>query len=787
MKAIHTKLLRDLIRLKAQASAIGLVMACGIATFVMALSLIDSLTGTIDAYYERNRFADVFAHAKRAPLNLTERISEIPGVAHADTRIVETVRLDIEHLPEPASGTIVSLPENPGSGLNLLYLRAGRYPEPAGSREVLVSQRFAQAHRLRPGDKVRAVLNGRSEDLRIVGIALSPEYVYLISPGAIFPERERYAVFWMRRDEMEAAFDMDGAFNDIALALAPGANEHKVIERLDALTEPYGGLGAHTRDDQLSNTFVQNELRGLRGMTLVVPIVFLAVSAFLLNIVLSRMIATQREQIAALKALGYSRAEIGRHYLGFVLMITLLAAAAGSLSGALMGRGMTALYIEFFDFPSFRYVLLPRVIALATLVSMCCALLGVAQALRGAMNLPPAEAMRPQPPPTFKPTIIERIGLHKALPTRTRMILRQLERRPMRTGLSVLGVALATAILVVGTFSADAIDDVLDLEYHRVQRYDLDVVFFDETDHASLASIRHMPGVRSAEPYRTLAVRIRHNNAQRRIAITGLTRADGLYHLMDRSAEPVGLPEHGIVLSSTLARALGLSVGDETAIEVLQGRRPTLRVHVSAIIDTFSGLAAYMNLDEMNRLMREPHTISGVYLRNDPRHAQALYQALHAAPRVAAVNNKSQTLENFRDTISSNIAIVRPFIIGFAVAIAFGVVYNSARISLSERAKDLATLRVLGYTRKEIASIQLGELALITALAIPLGLAVGHALAWLTTNATDSELVRIPFVIHPSTYAFACIVILLASTASGLAIRSMLDRLDLISVLKARE
>lgn len=787
MKAIHVKLFRDLVFLRGQAVAIGLVMACGVATFVMSLSMLDSLTSTLDTYYERNRFAQVFAHLKRAPQSLTERIAEIPGVAHVQDRVVERVTLDMPDLPEPASGQVVSLPDDPRSGLNLVYLRAGRFPEGSRAREVLVSQRFAESHGLNPGDTVQAVLNGRLEDLRVVGVALSPEFVYLISPGGILPEKKRFGVFWMHRDEMEAAFDMEGAFNDLLVSLTPGASQPEVIARIDELTEPFGGLGAYGRKDQVSNEFVENEITQLRGMTLMVPVIFLGVSAFLLNIVLSRLIATQREQIAALKALGYSRREIGLHYLEFVMLITVLAVIVGSLLGAWMGRGMTALYIEFFDFPSFEYLLRPRVIAFGLAVSAVSAGIGVAQALRTAMRLPPAEAMRPQAPPSFKPTVLERIGVHRLVPTSIRMILRQLERQPIRTGLSVVGIALATAILVVGSFSQDAIDYLLDFQFNRVQQYDVDVALTESTDDTALSTIGHMTGVRAMEPYRTLAVRIHNQHISRRIGITGLSRDDGLYKLLDMSGRPVALPDHGVVLSSVLADALGLQVGEDVTIEAMEGRRPTFTTRVAGMIDDFSGLSAYMHLDEMNRLMREQNSIGGVYLLTDPLLSDALYQELHDTPRVVAVNVKAATVENFRETISKNMDLMRPFLVGFSVVIAFGVVYNSARISLSERSRDLATLRVLGFSKREVSAMQLGELAIVTGLAIPLGLGTGNLLAWFTSEATASELVRIPFVISSSTFAFAAIVVVTASAISGLVVRRRLDKLDLVSVLKSRE
>lgn len=787
MRALHRKLLRDLWHTKEQALAISVVMACGIATFVMALSMMDSLRAAVDTYYQRHRFADVFAHARRAPDSLAGRLREISGVIAVDTRTVKGALLDMPGMDEPASARMISLPTNQASALNLVHLRSGRLPEGRNRREVLVSHRFAEAHGLLPGDSVAAILDGRSEQLRIVGIALSPEFVYLIPPGGLLPQHDRYCVFWMGHEEMSAAFNMDGAFNDVLLQIMPGTSEATVIQRVDTLLARYGGLGSYGRSDQPSHQFITNELDELRGMTLIVPVVFLVVSAFLLHLVLGRLISLQREQIAALRALGYTTWEIGRHYLGFAMLIALVASILGLALGAMMGRGLTALYMDFMDFPGSIYMLRPPVALMALAIGPATGTLAVAGALRGAMRLSPAEAMRPPAPTSYRPTIVERVGLHRLLPVSLRMVVRYLERRPIKTALSAFGVALATAILVLGNATEDAVDHVLNLQFDRVLQRDVDLVFSDETDSSALASVRHLPGVLATEPYRSVGVRLRHGSATRRTGILGLERGDGMHHLLGQDGREVVLPDHGVVLSKILADFLRVKPGEQVTVEVLQGRRPVFDTIVAATIEDFSGLAAYMHLGELNRLMREPGVVGGVYIRVDDAKRSELYDEVARTPRIMAVNVTESTEQSFRETIAKNLGLMRTFLIGFSAAIAIGVIYNGARVSLSERGRDLASLRVLGFSRLEVATMQLAELTIITAVGVPLGLVGGYALAWFTTTATRSELVRMPFVIHSDTFAIAVVIVCMASCLSGIAIARRVLRLDLMAVLKARE
>ena len=788
MRALDRKLFRDLWALRGQSLAICLVIACGVATFVMSLNTLGSLQRAQHNYYEQYRFAEVFAHLKRAPGSLAGRIGDLPGVATVETRVVEQVTLSVPGFGEPAQGRLISIPERRRPALNRLHLRSGRWVEPGRAGEVLIGEAFAQAHALQPGDSLQAVINGRLMRLRIVGVALSPEYIYQIRPGDVLPDDRRFGVFWMGETELAAAFDMEGAFNDVSLTLMPGASEADVLLRLDRLLESFGGLGAYGRDDQASHKFVTNELRELRGMALVVPTIFLAVAAFLLNVVVSRLIGTQREQIAALKAFGYSRLEVGWHYLKYVLLISSIGVTLGTVVGAQLGRSVTKLYAQFFRFPVFEFYLDPGVVVLALGISGGAAIVGTLAAVLRAVRLPPAEAMRPEPPASYRPTFFERIGLRRFLTEPVRMMLRHLERQPVRTSMSVLGIGMAVAVLILGNFTLDAVNYVMESQFEIAQRQEVTVGFVEASSPTVLSDLGHLPGVRAVEPFRSLPVRIRSEHRSRRLGIMGLQPAGRLYRLMDIDRREVPLPPGGLVLSEKLAEVLGVEIQDEVTIEVLEGRRPVAQVPVVGLISDFSGISAYMDITAANRLMREGAVVSGAHLAVDAEKLDALFAELKLTPRVASVTIKSTALESFRKTVAENLLRMRLFNVGFATIIAFGVVYNSARITLEERSRELATLRVIGFRRSEISFILLGELAIVTLAAVPVGMLIGYAFAaFVIEIGFDTELFRIPLVINRSTFGFAATVTVLAAVASGLVVRRHLDRLDLVSVLKSRE
>jgi putative ABC transport system permease protein len=785
---LDRKLARDLWQTRGQALAIALVIAAGITLFIVMRSTLDSLDLTQRTYYERYRFAHVFASLKRAPMALLPEIEAIPGVAQVETRVVVNVLLDVPDLPEPAVGRLISVPEVGRPAINDVFLRSGRWLEPGRPDEVMVSENFALANGLRPGDSLAAVINGRRRELRIVGLGLTPEFIYTVRPGEIIPDDTRFGVIWMERRALANAFQMEGGFNDVVMTLMPGASEPEVIARLDRALEAYGGLGAYPRERQLSHWYLDNELEQLRGTGLVIPVVFLAVAAFLLNVVLTRIVSVQREQIAAMKALGRTDRELGIHYLKWALAIAVVGALVGTIAGAWLGLGMTRIYTEFFHFPILQYRLSPAVVVQGLLVALAAATAGAWIAARRALKLPPAEAMRPEPPAAYRESLIERAGFKRWLSQPGRMIFRSLQRHPGRVAVTILGIALGGALMVVGSFSLDSVNLILDAQFSVSQRHNVMVTFVEPRSGSAIHDLARYPGVFQVEPFRAVPVRLSAGHRSRQTSITGLPAEPMLQRVIDADLRPLSLPTGGLMLSAKLAELLEASVGDVLRAEVLDGRRPVHDVPVAAVVEEFMGTAAYMELETLNRLMREGDSVSGAYLLADEGRMDELYRRLKDTPVVAGVALKRATLDNFNKTFAESVAITRTLNVLFSTIIAFGVVYNAARISLAERSRELATLRVIGFSRAEISYILLGELAVVTIVAIPLGLVVGRLMAGGVVQAMgDTELFRMPLVISSRTYAFSAITILVATAFSSLGVRRKLDRLDLVEVLKTRE
>lgn len=786
MSPLDRKLVRDLLHLRGQMIAVALVVACGVSMFVTLRSMHRYLLETQASYYAEYRFADLFAQLKRAPLGTAAAIAALPGVTAVEPRIVVDVLVDVPGLPEPATGRLISLPRGRRPALNQLHLRRGRWL--AGRGEVLVSEAFARANRLEIGDTLGAVIHGRWQRLRIVGLALSPEYIYEIrGVGDFFPDNRRFGVMWMGYDQLAAAFDLEGAFNDVTLTLSRGASEPAALDRLDRLLAHWGGLGAYGRDDHISHRFVTDEITETQVTSVTIPAIFLGVTAFLLHIVMSRLVATQRDQIAVLKAFGYRNAVIGRHFLKLALAPVLAGSGVGAALGLWFAVQLAQVYARFYQFPVLRYEPEPGIVVLAVAIAGGAALFGAWDAARRAMALPPAEAMRPEAPARFQVGWLERLAGRRLAAPATRILLRNLERRPWKAVLSIVGIALAASIVVLGWYTFDAIEFMKNVQFRTVQREDVTVVLREPSSAAARHALARLPGVLRAEPFRFVAARFRHGHRTYRSALQGLDPQGELRQIVDRGFRRHDLPPEGVLLTARLAETLAVRPGDTLTVEVLEGARPMRRVKVAGVVDEMLGMSAYLELPALNRLMQEGGTVSGAYLEVDPRTREGLYARLKRLPAVAGVGVREAALRGFETTVAESFWISISTLITFACIIAFGVIYNGARIALSERGRELASLRILGFSRGEVAAMLLGEQALLTALAIPLGAAFGFGVCALLALRFESDLFRLPLVVSGRTYLFAFLTVAASALASGLAVRRRLDRFDLVQVLKTRE
>jgi putative ABC transport system permease protein len=786
--ALDRKLLRESRALKGQIATIALVLASGITCFIALRGTFASLQDARDAYYDRYRFAHVFARVESAPESLAERIERLPGVALLQTRVVKDVSLPLDDLDRAAYGQLISLPSQGQPATNAIFLETGRLPVAGRDDEAVVLASFARAHGLEVGGRLPVVINGTERRIRIVGTAQSPEFVYAIRPGALADDPKRYAVLWMDRGVVASMFQLDGAFNDVSLRLQPGAPEADTLSAIDRLLAPYGGIGAVAREHQSSNRILTSELSQLGALAGMVPIVFLGVAAFLINIVLARLVTLQRGEIATLKALGYTNVEVGRHYLALVGLVLVPGSILGVAGGWVLGRIVLRLYQNVFRFPGLTFRLSSGLIAAAVLISAVAAILGALFAIRAAAKLPPAEAMRPPAPARYRRGLGERLGLGAIAGASGMMVLREIARRPLRTALSAFGIAGAVALIIFGHFGLDSLDHYLESTFRREQRQDLAVTFTRPAAPRAIAELAALPGVITAEPVRAIPVRVRYDHRWRDSVLMGLPPAATLRRLVAHGGRAVAVPDDGVLVTTALGKILRLAPGDRLEVELLEGDHRTTHPTVAGFVDESVGLQLYGRTETVSGLAGDLGAVSSALLRVDPGRRAGVERELRRSPRVIDVSDAAADMRRLRDMNSAAMNVWTAVSIAMAACVIFGVVYNNARIALAMRSRELASLRVLGFSRGEISGILIGGLAIEVALAVPVGLAIGRAWAELFfTRAVDQETFRFQVVVDGRTYALAALVALLAAAASALWVRHSVDRLDLVGVLKTRE
>jgi putative ABC transport system permease protein len=787
LTTLDRKILREVSRLRGQIATIALVLAGGITCFIGLRGTCDSLDWARAAYYDRYRFADVFAHAERVPESVARHIESLPGVGVVQTRITEDVTVPIEGMARPAYARLLSLPASGEPSTNALHVVSGRLPQRGRDDEAVVLESFALAHGLRPGHRIPVVINGALRMLRVVGIVLSPEFVYAIRPGALMNDPQRYAAVWMDRRVLATAFGLDGAFNDVTLRLQPDARAPEVLASVDRVLAPYGGDGTVAREHQISNRILTGELSQLRGIAGMVPLVFLGVAAFLINMVLGRLITLQRTEIAALKAVGYTNGEVGRHYLVLVAIVLLPGSVLGIVGGWFLGRFVLGMYASLFRFPDLAFRMSSALVGSAILVSSVAAIFGALLAVRAAVKLPPAEAMRPPAPVRYRRGVLERLGLATIAGPNGMMVVREVTRHGVRTALSALGIAGAISLIILGHFGTDSLDSYLEGTLRREQRQDLAVAFGRPAAPRVIGELARIPGVLRAEGVRAVPVRARHDHRKRDSVLMGLVSEATLRRLVGKGGHEIPIPSDGVLLTKTLGEILGVAIGDRVELEVREGERATVRPVVVGFVDESVGLSVYASADLVAELERDLGAVSSALLKVEPERLAAVEERLRRSPRVIDVSDLKHDIERLRDMNGSMMDVWTLISITLSACVIFGVVYNNARISLATRSRELASLRVLGLTRAEISSVLIGGLAIEVGLAIPLGLFLGRAWSIFFMSSVDQETFRWAVVVAPTTYAMAVAVALLAAAASALWVRRSLDRLDLIGVLKTRE
>jgi len=783
---------RDLWARKGALLALLAIVTVGVGCYVGMAAVFRDMDSARERYYRAYRMADFWVDLKRAPSWSVEAVAALPNVASAHGRVSFPVRIDLPHVPEPISGTAISLPARRRPVPNDVLLRSGAWFSSHDAAEVILNEAFARANGLEPGHRVRVLLLDKQHDLLVVGTAMSPEFVYLIAPGAgLAPDPARFGVLYLPERFLRRSCDMEGAYNQLIGSVHDRSRttlDH-TLALIGGALDPYGVTNSTPIQEHPSARFLEDELKGLRVTSTVIPVVFLAVAALVLNVLMGRLITQQRTVVGTLKALGYGSGAVTRHYLAYGLAIGALGGLCGMGVGWFMQGGMLGIYRQFFALPRIEQHFRPDIFLGGLGISILFALLGTLQGLRVAARLQPAEAMRPPPPERGGKVLLEYIpALWRPLPFTWKMMLRAVFRNPFRSAVTAAASVIATAIIVMTLCQVDALDYLMAFEFTRVSHQDVTVALRDPTGRGALSELRALPGVSEAEPQLGITCDLSKGPRRKRIGVSGLPRGNRLYTPLDAAGRAIVPPEEGLVLSRKLAQLLDVKPGDKVRLRPLVGQRREVEALVVGTVEGFLGLSAYADIHYLSRLIGEAWAanvlLSTVHRGSDSR---PFLSKLKDRPEVVGLGERRRALDQIQETFGKTMGTMIGFTVFFAGLVAFGSVLNAALVSLNERQREVGTLRVLGYTPRQIAGIFAGESLLLNIAGIVLGVFAGIGFTHLIAMAYDTELYRFPVIVRPSRLVASAALMTAFVGVAQLIVYHLIRKLPWLDVLKIKE
>ena len=790
MSVLHRKLRRDLWAAKGLLATIVLLIVIGIMSFVMFLTLSLNLDAALQTYYSQCRMADFWVDVEKAPLHDLERLNQIPGVAETRARISFPVSLDIAAADRPISGRVISLPDDPAPVINQVLVRSGGYFTGLRNEEVLVNEGFARSWNIHPGDHLSVLLNGKSQELLVVGTAMGSEFALTIPPGGL-PDNRNYAILYIKESFAEEAFDYQGAANQIVGLLAPEYRDRGrlVFERIETFLRPFGEPQVTERDDQPAHNLLTARIAQMRTVNLIIPSLFLIVAALIMNILMMRIVEQQRTIVGTLKAIGYSNVSLSQHYLQFGTVVGL----AGGLLGAALGQWEVGMMLgqmrAFFEFPRLEPEPIPMLLAGAVLLSLAISTIGTINGVQQVLRLSPAAAMRPKPPSSVHRTFLERIGgLWKRLGFRWQMAIRSIQRQRVRTATNLFAATMGTAIILLVLHITDAITEMLSFTYEKVLVSDVDLTLQDEQPYETLYEVQRLPGVERAEPIFSIGGTFEHFLYSERGGITGLLPEATLTVPRDVEGRRVSLPSAGLLMSRHLAQKLQVREGDEVTFLPTKGNRDALQLPVARIVESYAGDAVYAEFGYLNRMMDEDDTVTKVQvkLKAEPHALSDLYLALKEVPQIQQANSAKELKGAMEENLGAlNIMVTVMIVCGGALFC--GSMVTSTLIALAERRQEVATFRVLGYQPAAVGGLFLRESAIINTIGIVLGIPIGYELSWQIDQFMATDVVTLPFVISRSSYIWSVVLGIAFTFVAQALVQQVINQFDWKDALNAKE
>ncbi|BCZ44916.1 ABC transporter permease [Clostridium gelidum] len=787
MNILFRNLLRDIKKSKGQFISILIIVVLGVTFYTAINSAFKNLSNSSSEYYSEYRLADIWVDLYSAPMGIKEKVDSIPNVKTATGRIIKDASINI--LEENATLRFITLPDIKKDIVNDVVIKSGRYFSEDDSNQCLLDEDFFKANNLNLGEYIYPIISGNKVKLKIVGCVKSPEFVYTLKDASeIMADNKRFGIIYIKQSFGEAIFDFKGSINNLSIQISNGSDVKTVKDDVKKALKNYGVKNVIDREEQTSSKMISEKIKGLKSMGGTFPVIFFMVASVIIYIMMGRMVESQRTQIGVLKAVGFTNMQVLAYYMSYSAMIALIGSFIGSILGTYMGASMTKLYNQYFNLPLGGIKIYSEFVIPAFILTLFFCLFAGYHSCKAIFKIMPSEAMRQKSPESGKKIVIERINLIWInISYLGKIIVRNLFRYKKRALLTSLGVIFSSAILLVALSMGDSMDFMIQQQYGNIQNYDIKVKFSKLMSIEDLNNIKNITHIKELEPVLETGVEISNGWKHKDVGFTAQIKEPQMYKVEDKSGNAISLPQNGILISEKLANTLGIKVNDSVNIKFYFPGKEKKEMVVKGIIVQYLGLSTYTSMDNLNSILGEGTIASSAVLKLDNTNAEnEVKDKLRNMPNVMSVDSKTDSLNALLKTMGAMQASIGVYIM-LAGILLIAVLYNIATINIFERQRELATLKVLGFSNNEVKKLIFNENYIIVIFGMIVGLPFGKWLGASLMASSSTDAYTIPYVVEFKTYIIAIILTLLFTAITNLTLMRKIKALDMIEVLKNKE
>ncbi|MCL2057227.1 MAG: FtsX-like permease family protein [Oscillospiraceae bacterium] len=761
------------------------LLSMGVMMYISFHLMHLNLHGAMNALYEERKFGDGFAAVAQIPLSDIAKVEAVPGIREAAATVTIDVSVDRPGFDRTITLRLSSFDPADTSRINDFQILEGTQPHNSG---ILLSEKFARASGYSVGDEITLVIGGDRVREIVTGLVLSPEYVYAIPDASqMLPDFETFGFGFMPGARLGTLSGAAGTGNRVSFLLEDGAKYRNVEPLLEEILRPYGLIYLIPRDDQLSHAMLYMEIDVIGQMSTSMPFLFMALAVIILYIMLKRIIEQERTSIGTLKAMGFGNGTVMLLYISYGVIVGLLGGIAGASFGLALNAPMTGLMLEFFDLPAARVPPDFSLIMNGMAISLLSGASGAFMGTMGILRLSPSDAMRPPAPPTVTVDFVGRVPFLRAvLASHGYMAARNISRGRVRSAVVVFGLSVSFALMAFIASYGDMFDTLIFNQFTKVQLYNLRVSLKSPIPYTgAIESAYALEGVRRAEGILEISVELRNGHLRKSTVITAMEKSSALFYIYDNDLditfEP---PAGGVILASSLAKELNAVRGDVLTMRTPYTGGEDIPLPVEGIVNTGLGATGFMAIEGLWGLLGIPPSASGILL--DAHETMPIKDSLTDAENVAATLDLDESMAVVEDMISTYIPLTYMMQLA-GIAIAFAIITNTASISLSERKREYATMRVMGMHPREIGKVVAFEYWILFILAVPPGIWLESLFKRSIAGMVDNDVFSIPQSTGLASFATAAALCMLTIMLSNLSAARKISRFDMVEVLKERD